>query len=81
MMWWDYGSSGPWYGMIFGPLMMLGFIVLTVLIVAWALRAAGFVRQPDPQAKTALDVLKERFARGEIDPADYEARRKLLADS
>jgi putative membrane protein len=81
MMWWDYGTQGPWYGMIFGPLLMLGFIVLAVLVVAWALRAAGFARQPDPPSKTALDVLKERFARGEIDPADYEARRKLLADS
>lgn len=80
MMWWD-GTWGPWYGMIFGPLLMLGFLVLSVLIVAWVLRAAGFARQPEPRAATALDVLKERFARGEIDPADYEARKKLLADS
>ena len=35
---WDYGTS-PWYGMIFGPIMMIVFIVLTVLIIAWVLRA------------------------------------------
>lgn len=81
MMWWDYGTPAPWFGMVLGPVMMLGFIVLAALTVAWVLRAAGFARQPDPPAKSALDVLKERFARGEIDPADYEARRKLLADS
>ena len=27
---------------------------------------------------SALQILDERLARGEIDPADYEARRRLL---
>ena len=36
MMWWD-GSSGPWYGMIFGPLMMIALVVLTVVVVTWVL--------------------------------------------
>ena len=29
-------------------------------------------------AATPLQILQERFARGEIDAAEYEARRKLL---
>lgn len=44
--WWD-GSSAPWYGMIFGPIMMIALLVLTVLIIAWALRAFGFGWQTD----------------------------------
>ncbi len=28
---------------------------------------------------SALDILKERLARGEIEPAEYEERRKVLA--
>lgn len=79
--WWD-GSSMPWYGMIFGPIMMIAFIVLTVLIIAWALRAFGLGRQSDSQGRnTPLDTLKYRFARGEIDRAEYEDRRKLLSGS
>jgi putative membrane protein len=79
--WWD-GSSAPWYGMIFGPIMMIAFIVLTVLIIAWALRAFGLGWQADSQGRnTPLDTLKHRFARGEIDRAEYEDRRKLLSDS
>ena len=79
--WWD-GSAAPWYGMIFGPIMMIVFIVLTVLIIAWALRAFGLGWQAESQGRnTPLDTLKHRFARGEIDRAEYEERRKLLSDS
>lgn len=71
-----------WYGMIFGPIMMIVFIVLTVLIIAWALRLFGFGWQSDSQGiSTPLDTLKHRFARGEIDRAEYEERRKLLSAS
>ena len=76
------GSQAPWYGMIFGPIMMIVFIVLTVLIIAWALRAFGFGWQSDSQGRnTPLDTLKHRFARGEIDRTEYEERRKLLSES
>ena len=79
--WWD-GSSAPWYGMIFGPIMMIIFIVLTVLIIAWTLRALGLGWQSDSQrGDTPLDTLKHRFARGEIDRAEYEERKKLLSGS
>lgn len=77
--WWD-GASAPWYGMIFGPITMIFFVVLTVLIIAWVLRAFGLGWQPDSQpANTPLDTLKHRFARGEIDRAEYEDRKKLLS--
>lgn len=77
--WWD--SPAPWYGMIFGPIMMIAFIVITVLIIAWALRASGLGWRSDvPDVRTPLDTLKHRFARGEIDRAEYEERKKLLAD-
>jgi putative membrane protein len=78
--WWD-GYSGPWYGMIFGPIMMIAFIVLTVLVVAWLLRALGLGWQPPRSEKSALDILKDRFARGEINQSEYEERRHLLSSS
>jgi putative membrane protein len=78
--WWsNYGASAPWYAMIFGPIMMLAFIVLTVVVVAWVLRASGLGWHPGADGKTPLDTLKERFARGEIDRAEYEERKKLLS--
>jgi putative membrane protein len=77
--WWDSGASFPWLGMIIGPVTMIAFIVVTVLIAAWLLRALGLGGQAAPQEKSALDILKDRFARGEIDRAEYEDRRRLLA--
>lgn len=76
--WWD-GYAAPWYGMIFGPVMMIAFVVITALIVAWVLRAVGLGWQSDSHREdTPLDTLKRRLARGEIDRAEFEERKKLL---
>jgi hypothetical protein len=32
-------------------------------------------------ASTALEILQQRFARGEIDTAEFEERRRLIADA
>ena len=65
--WWDYGVSPPWYGMILGPVMMIAFIAVTVLVVAWVLRAFGLGWRSRGNERTPLDILKSRFARGQID--------------
>jgi putative membrane protein len=62
-------------------MMMIAFIVLTVVIVAWVLRALGVLRHSDSLRDTPLDTLKHRFARGEIDRAEYEERKKILSGS
>ena len=67
MMW----SGG--YGMIFGPLFMT--IFLAVLVGA-AVLFARWIAGPGPA--TPLDILKERYARGEIDKTEFEDRRKTL---
>ena len=77
--WWD--SSAPWYGMIFGPVMMVAFIAVAVIVIAWVLRALGpGSRSERRESDTPLDTLKQRFARGEIDRAEYEERKKTLSE-
>lgn len=81
-MMWGMG----WYGMILGPLVML--LVLAVLIAALVLvvrwlggpwQGMGPPRSRPPD-RAALDILKERFARGEIDKDEFEDRRRALGE-
>ncbi len=71
---WGHG----WGGMIFGPLMMLVFIALIVGVVVLVVRWLGGGPAQGAKPKTALDILEERFARGEIDKDELEDRRRTL---
>ncbi len=57
-------------------------MVVVVLIVRWLGGAGhGSAASPAPApGKTPLDILKERFARGEIDKEEFEQRRRVLGE-
>ncbi len=78
MMW-----GGGWWGMIFGPLFMilaLGAVIAVVVLLVRGLGGPWYGTQPpdQPSPGRALDILKERFARGEIDKEEYEERRRVI---
>ncbi len=78
--------DGGWFGWIAGPIMMILFIAVAVgavvLVVRWlgGGPAGGGAGAGTPQGRTALDILKERYARGEIDKEEFEERRRVLGD-
>ena len=80
MMW------GGWFHMFFGFLMMLLFlgilVGLVVLVVRWlgSSEHSPFRHAPRQGERTALDILRERLARGEIDVAEFEERRRALGE-
>jgi len=78
MMWW----GGGWYGMIFGPLFMILVLAVLIAAVVLLLRWAGgpWQQTAPPHSRTALDILKERFARGEIDKNEFEERRRVIGE-
>lgn len=72
--------------MIFGPFFMILILVLTiagaVLLVRW-LSGPWQGTQPPGQLRSGsapLDILKERYARGEIDKEEFEDRRRVLGE-
>jgi putative membrane protein len=81
MMWW----GGGW-AMIFGPLFMILFLAALIAVVVLLARWLGgpwHGTMPPHHAlpgRTPLDILKERFARGEIDKEEFEERRRVLGE-
>jgi plastocyanin len=71
MMTWGSGSVG-WLWMLAG----LAFMVGVVVIVVWAVGRAGGGQEDD-----ALTALRARFARGEIDAAQFEEMRRVLGST
>lgn len=75
----DMESYG-WGHMLFGGLMMVSFwgiiIALVVLLVRGLTRSRGGTLSQ--QRPAALDILQERYARGEIDREEYAQRKRDL---
>jgi putative membrane protein len=78
MMTWGYGwgRDGGWFGLM--HLLWLALIVLAIVALVrlgFGRGARGFSR---PEEDRALAILRERFARGEIDKAEFEERKRDL---
>ena len=76
--------NGNWFGMFFGPIFMIVFIgiavAVVVLLVRWLGGPTPGIGSSAPSVRDPIDILKERFARGEIDKEDFEERRKALRE-
>lgn len=72
----DHGMmGGNWF---FGPIMMLLFIGLIVGAIVLTARFLGFDTS-NRSSSNSLDILKERFAKGEIDKDEFEERKRILS--
>jgi putative membrane protein len=82
MWWWDGNGVGTWWGFGMMLVMMLFWVVIivgVVLGIAWILRqgtaadGGGAARRDQ-----ALDILRERYARGEISKEEFDRMRRDL---
>jgi putative membrane protein len=73
------GSWGMGYG-IFGFFMMLLFWVLIIAGVAFAIQwfLHGGTVKSSPGHEAPLEILKKRYAKGEIDRKEFVARKQEL---
>jgi putative membrane protein len=72
-MMWQYGGFGG-----FGMISMLLFWVGIILLVVWAVRNLGNNRAERDTSNRAVEILEERYARGEIDTEEFNRRRSEL---
>jgi putative membrane protein len=90
LAWADASQGGYWHdgwgwgGMMFGGIMMIvfwgGLIVLIILAVRSFSGGSARGRTDSASGKSALDILENRFAHGEIDKAEFEERKRVLSD-
>lgn len=77
----NWGEFGGW-GMGFGFLFMILFWVLIILsivaLIRWLMTDRAQDRRALPRDKTPLEIVQERYARGEIDREEYEQKRRDL---
>jgi putative membrane protein len=81
VMMWGYGPGLVW--MMFMPVVWLVLLGLIIWGVVWLARGgyAGFRGHDDrDRGDTAEDILKRRFAAGEIDAEAYRQARDTLAE-
>jgi putative membrane protein len=71
-----YGhSDGMFFG---GGLLMWVFWLVLLVVLIYVLKNIFGSTNKSSSSNEALEILKQRFARGEIDEAEFEQRKKQL---
>jgi len=65
---------GMYFGMIFWVLILIGIIALVI----WAIQKSGGANVVT-QNESALDILKKRYAKGEIGKEEFEEKKNLIS--
>ncbi len=76
----DFGMMGGFGWMWIMPVLGIAVIAVVVwAVVTSARRSEGSGGPDSPRLDSALDVLKKRYARGEIDKQEFEEKKKDLS--
>ncbi|MGV8980849.1 SHOCT domain-containing protein [Clostridium sp.] len=73
MMGYGYNMMGGWFGMMFIPIILIGVVVYVIYNQGQKINGkdVGFKDNP-------IDILNERFARGEINEEEYTTKKNIL---
>ncbi len=76
---------GPWFGWGFGGWWMLAIMIVFWGLVIWGIVALvrrtsgnGCCGSNLQHSESALDILKKRYARGEVTKEEFEEKKKAL---
>jgi putative membrane protein len=76
---WGWGMH-PMSGVWGAGMMLMMFVFWGVVIVGIVLGIRWLVSQGrQPSSDTALEILRQRYARGEIDKQEFEAKKRDLS--
>ena len=73
---WGYDGFGYGGGVMgIGMLLFWGLIIVAIALLVRGFGARPAAGEPRLREKTALDILRERYAKGEIDKTEFEQKR------
>lgn len=79
-----YGYGGPmsWLFGLLGLIMNLSFVVIAVLAAVWLFRSV-FKKEEAPENfhPSAMEILKERYAKGELNSEEFARMKEEISDS
>jgi putative membrane protein len=78
MMGYGFGSSFGWLGMGMGLLMHFEFTALVIMAVIWMFKAIFQGNLRTSNQTGAIEILKKRYAKGEINGEEYQRMKKEL---
>jgi len=73
--WWGFG----WHGGIFMIVFWVVVLLFLVLLIKWLVQSGGRDKTTGDNADHALEILRERYARGEIEKEEFDAKKKDLS--
>lgn len=73
------GMMGGFGTMFFMPILWIVFLGIIIWAVVAAVRPGESSRSDSATTSSALEVLKKRYARGEINKEEYEEKKRDLA--
>jgi putative membrane protein len=78
-MWHTHEGMGWW--MVFGGILWLLFLVGIIALIAWGISKLAGDRSAaaGDEKRDALNIAKERYARGEISKEEFEQIKKDLS--
>lgn len=74
------GWGMGWFGGIFMIVFWILVLVGLVFVIRWLIQATGKKENGHKPGSRAMDILKERYARGEIDKAQFEKMKSDLSE-
>jgi putative membrane protein len=77
MMGWGYGTG--WVGMILMAAFWIAVIVGIIFLIRWVVISTVTGGRGARSEESALEILKRRYARGEINKEEFEEKKKDLA--
>jgi len=73
-----YGGGLGWIGMVFGFIFFILVVIGIIFLIVWLVKRSNHPRVENKTDSKSLEVLKERYAKGEITKDQFDNMKKDL---